>query len=79
MIIGGITYYHIEGVESFSSQKKRVFIQSREYNLMYLIDFSIPYKTDDGYLKGYRLDEDGVVSNDLEIIRFQKNGLWIVH
>ena len=79
VIISGVTYYRIEGIEAFSSKKKRVFIESREYNLTYLVDFSTSYKTEDGFLKGHRLDNDGVVSDDLEIIKFQKNGLWIVH
>lgn len=79
VVIRGITYYHIEGVESFASNKKRAIIESKEYGLMYVVDFSSPYKTDNGFLKGYKLDDDGVVANELEIIRFQKNCLWIVH
>lgn len=79
VIIRGVTYYHIEGVETFASQKKRVIIESREYGFMYVVDFSGPYKSDTGFLKGYRLDDDGVVSNELEVIKLQKNCLWVVH
>lgn len=79
VIINGRTYYRIEGVESFASSKKRVIVESKDFRLMYVVDFSNPYKTDDGFLKGYRLDDDGVVASELEIIKYQKNCLWIVH
>ena len=79
VIINGRTYYRIEGVESFASYKKRVIVESKDFRLMYVVDFSNPYKTDDGFLKGYRLDDDGVVASELEIIKYQKNCLWIVH
>lgn len=79
VIINGRTYYRVEGVESFASSKKRVIVESKDFRLMYVVDFSNPYKTDDGFLKGYRLDDDGVVASELEIIKYQKNCLWIVH
>ena len=79
VIVRGVSYYHIEGIESFSAEKKRIIIESREYGFMYVVDFSVPYRTETGFLKGYRLDDDGVISSELEIIKFQKNSLWLVH
>ena len=78
VIIDGATYYHIEGVETFASQKRRVFIKNKNYDLKYMVDFSGQYKAENGLLRGYRLDDDGVVSSELEVIRFQQKCLWLV-
>ena len=78
IIDNGIEYYRIEGIESFSSNNKKIRIISKEYHIEYLIDFTIQYKTDDGYLKGYRVDDDGVVYTIQEVIKYQRKSLWQV-
>lgn len=79
LIIRGITYYHIEGVESFAASKEKIFIKNKEHGLMYLVDFTRQYKNDIGSLIGYPVDDNGVISDRIEIIRFQKDGWWTIH